>query len=394
MIKIFLIIIILIIVYQICKVATNNNYNNHNNSYENSEIDSDSESESEDEIEKFGNIGTPFYAGLSNYQLDSDTTANNTLNGMNIPVSTTENTRNAKGIYKPYKLNKYFIQTQFNDSYRDVMTAFNSVAPDQKKMFNIQMLPVTTTIYNPNKMPPFDCIKLVDLFVHNLNKEIMKLPQSAEILNDFNNYLPLTSALNKYVKDKGINAYYKEIGVNYNLYADTPPNAPVRLVRITGMEKQYTESETKYVITFVLKKILKSVSDQIKITVSFVYKNNEEEFEGMFNNIGITNEVQPIIIEMIFVDGFYSNDFNVDVECYSSTTEGINFLGNTFYDFNSLENPSITQDHYILKELNKKKKEHQKEMDNFNINVPYPIYQNNKYCNSFFNGGEPQCNNK
>ena len=151
MIKIFLIIIILIIVYQICKVATNNNYNNHNNSYENSEIDSDSESESEDEIEKFGNIGTPFYAGLSNYQLDSDTTANNTLNGMNIPVSTTENTRNAKGIYKPYKLNKYFIQTQFNDSYRDVMTAFNSVAPDQKKMFNIQMLPVTTTIYNPNK---------------------------------------------------------------------------------------------------------------------------------------------------------------------------------------------------------------------------------------------------
>ena len=387
MIRIFLIIIILIVVYEIYNsLIIRKIHNNNKNGVLENEFDN--HDEYEDEHEHFGNIGTPFYAGLSQYQTSKNTSANDMLNGLNIPISTTRYTRDSKNnkMYKPYKLNKYFLQTQFNDSYRDIMTAFNNVAPDQKKMFNIQMLPVTTTIFNPEKMPPFDCIKLVDLFVNNLNKEIMKLPQSAEILNDFNNYLPLTSRLNKYVKDKGINEFYKEIGVNYNLYADTPPNSPVKLVRITGMEKQYTEEQTKYVVTFVLKKILKSVSDQIKITVSFVYKNDQGEFEGMFNNIGITSEVQPIVIEMIFIDGYYSNDFNVDVECYSASTEGNNMLANTFYDFDALKNPTVTQDHYILKELNKKKKMHQKEMDNFNVNVPYPINQNNKYCNSFFNG--------
>jgi len=282
-----------------------------------------------------------------------------------------------KNIYTPEKLNKYFMQTQFNDAYRDVMTAFNNVAPDQKTIFNIQMLPVTTTIFNPDKIPPFDCVKLVDLFIENLNKEIMKLPQSAEILNDFNNYLPLTSDLNKYVKDKGINAYYKEIGVNFNLYADTPPNSPVKLIKVMAMEKQYTEEQTKYVISFVLKKILKSVSDQIKITVSFVYKNNQGELSGMFRNINKPNDIQPITIELIFVDGFYTNDFNVDVGCYSVTKEGNGSNEPNFYDFNALKNPTITQDHYILKELNKKEKMHQKEMDNFNINNPYPIYENN-----------------
>lgn len=348
----------------------NNNNNNNNNG------------------ESFGNIGTPFYSGLSEYQLGDEQTANDTLNGRNIPISTTKDIRikTPNNIYKPNKLNKYFIQTQFNDSYRDVMTAFNNVAPDQKNMFNSQMLPVTTTIYNPDKSPPFDAIKLVNLFINNLNKAIMKLPQSAEILNDYNNYLPLTSAMNTYTKDKGINAYYKEIGVNYNLYADTPPNSPVKLIKIMSMEKQYTEEQTKFVITFVLKKILKSVKDQIKITVNFVYKNNQGEFNGMFNNIAITNEIQPIVIEMIFVNGFYSNDFNIDVECYSSTNEGNNYLGNNFYNFNEIKNPGITQDHFILKELNKKKLEHKNEMDNFNINNPYPIYQNNAQCNAFFNG--------
>jgi hypothetical protein len=390
MIRIFLVIIILIVIYGIYKSSQikKTKYKEIKNEDDDSDseyYDSDSEYYDSDEDEHFGNIGTPFYDGLSEYQIGGNTTANDTLNGKNIPISSTRDSRK-KNIYKPYKLNKYFVQTQFNDSYRDVMTAFNDIAPDQKNMFNIQMLPVTTTIFNPDKMPPFDCIKLVDLFINNLNKVVMELPQSAEILNDFNNYLPLTAQLNKYVKNKGINEFYKEIGVNYNLYADTPPNAPVRLVRITKMEKQYTEEQTKYVITFVMKKILKSVHDQIQITVHFVYKNDENEFEGMFNNIAITNEVQPIVIELIFVNGYYSNDFNIDVECYSTTKEGNNSDSNDFYEFNALKNPTVTQDHYILKELNKKKEMHKKEMDNFNVNIPYPVYQNNKFCNSFFDG--------
>ena len=63
------------------------------------------------------------------------------------------------------KLNKFFVSTQFNDSYRDVLTALNMVCPDQKIVFNLQTLPVTTTLYDPKVAPPLIVVKLVGGFV-------------------------------------------------------------------------------------------------------------------------------------------------------------------------------------------------------------------------------------
>ena len=281
------------------------------------------------------------------------------------------------------KLNKFFMQTQFSDSYRDTLTVFNSICPDQKILFNLQSLPVTTTKYQLNKNTPFIFIKLVSQFITRVNKEIKQMPDSYEIVNNFNNYMPLTSQLKKYTENKGINKFYKDIGVDYNLYADTPPNSPIELIKIITVTREYTDAETKYIITFVIKKILKSVNDQLQITVHFVTKNDPLEGYNLFDGkppVESINTSQQVAIEFVFTDGIYTDDFNVDYEC--GGTDGtckkntsINWDDN-YYSFDALGTNSFIPDYEIIKEFNKKNREHELEMNNFNINVPYPIYEN------------------
>jgi hypothetical protein len=281
------------------------------------------------------------------------------------------------------KLNKFFMQTQFSDSYRDTLTVFNSICPDQKILFNLQTLPVTTTKYQLNKNTPFIFIKLVTQFINRVNKEIKQMPDSYEIVNNFNNYMPLTSQLKKYTENKGINKFYKDIGVDYNLYADTPPNSPIELIKIITGTREYTDAETKYIITFVVKKILKSVNDQLQITVHFVTKNDPLEGYNLFDGkppVESINTSQQVAIEFVFTDGIYTDDFNVDYEC--GGTDGackkntsINWDDN-YYSFDALGTNSFIPDYEIIKEFNKKNREHELEMNNFNINVPYPVYEN------------------
>lgn len=281
------------------------------------------------------------------------------------------------------KLNKFFIQTQFSDSYRDVLTAFNYICPDQKILFNLQTLPVVTTNYQLNKETPFIFIKLVTQFINKVNKEIKSMPESYEIVNNFNNYMPLTSQLKKYTENKGINKFYKDIGVDYNLYADTPPNSPIELIKIIKASREYTDAETKYVITFVIKKILKSVQDQLQITVHFVTKNDPFEGYNLFDGepkAQTINSSQQVAIEFVFIDGYYTNDFDVDYDCAGTDNNCKKFSNidgdDKYYSFDALGTNFLMSDYEIIKQFNKKNREHEIEMNNFNVNVPYPIYEN------------------
>lgn len=280
------------------------------------------------------------------------------------------------------KLNKFFIQSQFSDSYRDVLTVFNNICPDQKFIFNLQSLPVVTTKYKLGKNSPFIFIKLVTQFINQVNKEIKKLPDSYEIVNNYNNYMPLTSQLKKYTENKGINKFYKDIGVDYNLYADTPPNSPIELIKIITVKREYTDAETKYVITLVVKKILKSVNDQLQITVHFVTKNNPLDGYNLFDGkppVENINSTQQVAIEFIFIDGYFTDDFNVDYDCVGSDNackKYSNISGDDkYYSFDALGTDFMMSDYEIIKEFNKKNREHELEMNNFNINVPYPVYE-------------------
>ena len=407
MIRIILILLIIIIVYKI--YTTQTNYKD----------------------EEFINITNPFVDGLSQFQLGADApddysfldpntlpknrqSNKNVLNNIdkfskqvnnkksrlddnvklvNSLKNSIKNKKNLKHInnlkdnnsfnkYIPCKkVNKIFVETQFNDSYRDVLTAFFGICPNQKRIFNLQTLPVITTMYKIDTNTPFEFVKLTTQFLNKLNNQIKKLPESFEIINTYNNYLPLTSQLKKYVENRGINKFYKDIGVNFNLYADTPPNSPVELIRFLRLTREYTEAETKYIVTMVLKKILKSVKDQIQITVHFVTKNDPLYGFSMFGahpppqNINTTQEVA---VEYIFIDGYFTNDFNVDYECAAPNSQDVYNIGanEDFYEFDALGRDNLISDHEVIVEFNKKLREHEIEMNNFNINVPYPVYDN------------------
>jgi len=172
--------------------------------------------------EPFINITNPFVNGLSQFQLGKNLSPDNSiLNNYNLPnlnsnpannvlnknlknnnidkinklsklaklneitkfdndvdiINKMRNKKKYNNVLPCKKLNKFFVQTQFNDSYRDVLTAFNDICPDQKIIFNLQSLPVITTNYNINKKtPPFIFIKLITQFINKLNQSIHKLP--------------------------------------------------------------------------------------------------------------------------------------------------------------------------------------------------------------------------
>ena len=281
---------------------------------------------------------------------------------------------------KPHEqitLNKNFVSTQFNDAYRDVMTAVNVLCPDLKIIFNLQTLPVTTTLYDVNKRLPKVVIDLITDFITKLNDTLIKLPETSDIINDYNNYLPLTAQLSEYTKDKGINKFYKDIGVDYNLYADIPKNSIVQLVSITQAKREYTEAETRYIISIVVKKTIKSVSDQMKLTINFVIKNDTMEGDGSMP-YAPPKRGKKVAIEFIFIDGYYTNDFDVDYECISGSTSNKNKEVNNdgddeYYPFNELGTSNLTSDHDIITAYNKKQREHEIQMNNFSRNVPYPV---------------------
>ena len=279
------------------------------------------------------------------------------------------------------KINKFFIQSQFNDAYRDILTAINVLCPDLKIIFNLQTLPVVTTIFEVSKKPPVIILRLINDFIIQLNNTIQKLPDSYDALNDYNNYLPMTAQLAKYGEDRGINKFYKDIGVDYNLYADTPKNAPVELIKIVGMRREYTEAETKYVVSIVVKKLLKTVNDQLQLTINFVKRNDPFLSENFFKNGSDdykVNDTEKVAIEFIFIDGYFTNDFNEEYDCYAQEQNGAkkvqsNDGDDNYYDFNALGTNQMISDHEVITEFNKKMREHQLEMNTFSLNVPYPI---------------------
>jgi hypothetical protein len=373
-----------------------------------------------DSTEGFGNIGTEFYKGLSKYQTgendapDSQILKPNTMpnlghlsknllsrenkridtlkkinkinkitDEMNIDKILSNKRKNKHNSKVPCKtLNKFFVESQFNNSYRDVLTAFNYICPDQKNLFNLQALPVTISRYTNNNVP-VEFIKLISQFMNRANDEIKKLPDSYEIVNNYNNYMPLTSQLKKYTENKGINIFYKSIGVDFSLYPDLPENSPIELIDIISITKEFTEAETKYIATIAVKKILESVSDQLKITVHFIVKNNSIDNCNMFEmctspqNI---NSYQKVAIEFIFIDGFYTNDFNIDYDCMRSDTSKkvSNIDDDKYYSYSELGKDNMLDRHEIIKEFNSKLRQHEVEKNNFDINVPYPVYEQGK----------------
>ena len=255
------------------------------------------------------------------------------------------------------KINPEFIEIQFNDDYRDALTAFNNIAPSQKQIFNIANLPVKFTNAQTNEIK-----QIVNDFIYELNRNIK------EEVSDFRNNNTGWDELAQDKQEKsGWDKAMQDLGLPKSLYKDPAKKGVIRLIKIDHVEKYESEDEIKYATYLILKK--KNVEDQMVIKVSFVLDKkllNDERVVFMVDSDKSNNSVKlSAVIEEIYTLGFM-------------VRQGIgrsNQPRDKFYNFKSLEKDGILDQDAIISELNMKLKERSKERDSFLRNLDDEVLQ-------------------
>jgi hypothetical protein len=228
--------------------------------------------------------------------------------------------------------NLYFVEAQFNNDYRDTITAFNNIAPSQKPIFNLMQEYVKFT--NPRHK---EVNKLINNFIIDLNENIM---------TDVTNYLTTNSRWDEVLEmpkcESGWDKQMKRLGLPPNLYNNIVNKEKIKLIKLDHVEKYETKEEIKYVCYLFIKK--PSVKDILIIKVSFI-----------INKTKTTN----VIIEEIFIVGFMT-DKNVGLNNNDNNIE------DKFYNYENLNNnDGMINDQEIINQLNIKLEERHRHTQNF-----------------------------
>lgn len=240
-----------------------------------------------------------------------------------------------------------FIEAQFHNDYRDTITAFNNIAPNQKQIFNEGNIPVIYT--NP---PLKEVKKMIKDFICEVNKNV---------ISSVPDYLSNNSGWDEPLPQKRIKFGWEKqmeaLGLPTNLYPDPAKKERIRLIAIDHVEKYETEDEIKYVVYIYIQK--KNVKDQLIVKVSFVMSKRLVNQDRKFFDNKFKPDEEHIIIEEIFILGYMTYD----------STNRSNKKPDDFYNFDRLEDQEMLDQKIIMKELLKKHRERTTEMKNFNANL-------------------------
>jgi len=239
-------------------------------------------------------------------------------------------------------LNPNFIDIQFHNDYRDIITALNNLVPEKKQRFNVANIPIVYSKPDIYEVQPI----MID-FVQILNENI----KSAVPL-----YRNPNSGWDEAVIDPTIESGWdrvqKSLGLPVSLYHNPASNAMARLISIMLVQKYETEDEIKYAVTFVLQK--QGVDDQALLKATFVQDKRILRDE---NNFFVSKKVDmKIIIEDVYILGYLSKggldaarEFDLDTVKY--------------YEYDQMENNNLVDPKDIQKILMEKYKERTTEMD-------------------------------
>jgi hypothetical protein len=250
--------------------------------------------------------------------------------------------------------NSYFQNIQFHNDYRDVMSAFNIISPDQKQIFNMANVPIQVSIPKNREIN-----SIISDFIRELNYNIK---------NEISDKLSINSGWNSPMPDKNMESGWdkiqKSLGLPTSVYNDPAPKSKVKLVKIDTAQKEETENEIKYLCNIILQK--QNVSDQMVIQISFVMnKEFDDERNILEPKAGCKIPFTPhkngtksdVIIEQIFIVGFLS-----------SSGMGINSdsANEDHYNFDKLERSDIVDPKFVMKEVERKYEQRTRDMNKFN----------------------------
>jgi|APCry1669192647_1035423.scaffolds.fasta_scaffold03378_2 hypothetical protein len=233
------------------------------------------------------------------------------------------------------KVNKYIIEQQFHNDYRDTLNAFVILSPS-KRIFNPADLPVTVS----EDVKLEEVIDIVESFIKEVNNNVKIIGSDKLGLNTWFDYEP---------RDKGRDGWEdqnKRLGIPGSVYDEPAKRAHIKLVNIEEITKESTEDEIRYIIYMVVQK--QNVADQMDVRVNFVISKRDIDLEREFFSKGNNFYEASVKIEDIFVNCFLSNhDFGS-----TSALED-------YHNFDNIKNSNqdITDDKEILQVLMKKKQD-------------------------------------
>ena len=242
-----------------------------------------------------------------------------------------------------YKVHPYFVEMQFHNDYRDVITAFDCVVETGRPLFNRSNQPVKAV--NVKKT---EAKNLLRAFVKTLNKNIKNnIKNEANLDYGWKNVIP-----NKTV-DSGWEKQMTALGLPSDIYGKNAKKSSVRIIRIDKVDKSETDSQVRIDVYMVMQKL--NISDQMVVKVSFVMDKDDMNADRNFfkNNEEVDLNVH---LEQVSIIGYLTD------QSYGSTRNYFDF-----YSFENVEKDNIMDQHEIFRQLRKKYADRQIETNGLTI---------------------------
>lgn len=239
-------------------------------------------------------------------------------------------------------LNPNFLNIQFHNDYRDLMTAIHNIIPERRQRFNVANIPITYSENNVDEIKP-----MVEDLVHVINKNIKtQVPQERHKNSGWDEAIIDPNV------ESGWDKVQKSLGLSVSLYHQPAKNACVNLIAINNVQKYETEDEAKYTADIVIQK--SGIDDQAIIKPSFVLDKRILRDE---NNFFINKKVDMrVFIEDVTIIGYLSKggpDSKLEFDM-----ENVKY-----YDYNTLEYNNMTDPKQVLDILMDKYEKRTKEME-------------------------------
>lgn len=197
-----------------------------------------------------------------------------------------------------------FVSDQFHDDYRDVITSMTKLTP-QKEYFNQSEKPTTKMELGQKKI-----LKLVKNFLDEINDTSRNLPP----INKDDTWASMMTLEND---QDGWEKQMKKLGLPPGIYNKPAGYSKLELIKIKGFEGEETEDEMRVICLILCQK--KGVNDQILLKVNFhfdksnvndtrdFFKDKNNDFSIILGDNENNEENLPVVIEKIFVMGFFIN---------------------------------------------------------------------------------------
>ena len=242
-------------------------------------------------------------------------------------------------------LNPNFLNIQFHNDYRDVMTAINNLIPDKKQFFNLPNRPLKYS------QPETGEVKnLIIDFINVVNRNLLE-----EVPSQRNSNSGWDEAIVDPTVQSGWDKVQNLLGLPTSLYDEPAKKSPIKLIATTKVQKYETDDEIKYECDIIVQK--NNVDDQMILRASFVQDKTPLKDENNFFNT--TTIDLKIVIEYIYIIGYLSKEGNNDKLNFDKDFD-------KFYDYSQMEYNNLMDPKYVQKILMEKYKQRTEEMEQRN----------------------------